>query len=457
MAMESLPLPPTSARGLDQQQQQRRLQQFLDRGRVPPRERRPERATNDVADILGARPLLKNHVYVNKPHFYDAHDINGSTSMELHPKNWRAGTDDRFRQLPIEGTTSQPAGFHTDRVVNPLEPNYKLPSFIKAPPLEPKFLRDSYNVSDIEGTSIKTRNIQHPRDGLKVDDIAGTQCGWLPRHKRGLRENPPRDILNVQDITNVDFRSSRVTNVLNPVYTVNGMTFADDPLSRPLIQHPKRDKPSYALTTNDIEGACCADPATAIVAGIVMAHRRNYRDTNVTQDITGARADTLLHSIRSTRRVDPNAPLYSALDGSRVDASAISVGKSIVFADLVHQHELLEAAHKRDDGEVKPYAVSGVGNVGLLGSANRDRDKKPPGAKRVSIYGDNDPPPRTAPVNVAKMKTDLMPAITGGRSKLSKPAKPASVLGGAKDGRTRNERKQAEVRRDEIKLVRELN
>jgi hypothetical protein len=131
MALE--PLPPTSARGLDQQQ--RRLQQFLDRDRKPPPQRRPDRPTNSVADILGARPLLKNHVFVNKPHFYDAHDIKGSSSLELHPKNWRAGSDDRFKQLPIEGTTSQPAGFRTDRVVNPLDPSYKLPSFTKAPPV----------------------------------------------------------------------------------------------------------------------------------------------------------------------------------------------------------------------------------------------------------------------------------------------------------------------------------
>ncbi|GMF47008.1 unnamed protein product [Phytophthora fragariaefolia] len=231
------------------------------------------------------------------------------------------------------------------------------------------------------------------------------------------------------------------------------MTFGDDPLSRPLIQHPKRDKPSYVLKTDDIEGASCADPATAIVAGIVMANRRNFRDTNVTEDITGAKADTLLHSIRSTRRVDPNAPLYSALDGSRVDASAISTGKSIVFADLVHQHELLEAAYKRNDGEVKPYIVSSVGNVGLLGSAHRDQEQRPPGAKRVPLYDED--PPRTAPVNVAKMKTDLMPAITGGKSKPPKPLK--ATGGGAKDGRSRNERKQAAARREEIKLVRELS
>ncbi|POM60834.1 hypothetical protein PHPALM_30256 [Phytophthora palmivora] len=264
-------------------------------------------------------------MYINKPHFYDVHDIKGSTSMELHPKNWRAGSDDRFKQLPIEGTTSHPAGFHTNRVVNPLEPNYKLPSFTKAPSVEPKFLRDSYNVSDIEGTSIKIRDIQHPRDGLKLNDIAGAQAGWLPRHKRGLRENPPRDILNVTDITNVDFKSSRVTNVLNPVYSVNGMTIADDPLSRPLAQHPKRDKPNFTLRTDDIDGAGCSDPATAIVAGIIMSKRRDFRDTNVTSDITGAKADTLLHSIRSTRHIDPISPKYSGLDGSRVDSSAISI------------------------------------------------------------------------------------------------------------------------------------
>ncbi|KUF88570.1 hypothetical protein AM587_10007869 [Phytophthora nicotianae] len=450
MAME--PLPPTSAEGLDHQQQQRQLQYFMDRGRVPPPKRNPDRVTNDVTDIRGTRPLLKNHMYVNKPHFYDVHDIKGSTSMELHPKNWRAGSEDRFKQLPIEGTTSRPAGFRTERVVNPLQPNYKLPSFTKAPPIEPKFLRDSYNVSDIEGTSIKVRDIQHPRDGLKLDDIAGAQAGWLPRHKRGLREHPPRDILNVQDITNVDFKSSRVTNVLNPVYTVNGMTVSDDPLSQPLKQHPKRDKPSYALKTDDIEGASCTDPATAVVAGIVMAHRRNYRDTNITSDISGAKADTLVHSIRSTRRVDPNAPQYSALDGSRVDSSAISVGKSIVFADLVHEHEELEAAYKRKHTEVKPYVVSGVGNVGLVGSANRNREKRPPSSKQT-----NEKPPSTAPVNAAKTKTDLTPTITGGTKTSTQALKPSSAPGRANTGRTRNEWKQEEARREEIQLVRELS
>jgi hypothetical protein len=46
---------------------------------------------------------------------------------------------------------------------------------------------------------------------MRLDDIPGSQVGWLPLHKRALREHPPRDILDVADIINVDFKSSRVT------------------------------------------------------------------------------------------------------------------------------------------------------------------------------------------------------------------------------------------------------
>lgn len=93
-------------------QQQQRLQQFLARERQPPA-KPPLRTTNDVSDILGARPLLKDHVFVNKPHFYDAHDIRGSVSKELHPKNRRVGDDDRFKQLPIEGLCGTDGSFAT--------------------------------------------------------------------------------------------------------------------------------------------------------------------------------------------------------------------------------------------------------------------------------------------------------------------------------------------------------
>lgn len=120
---------------MEMEQQTRRLQQFLSKDRVVPPPRSPNRLTNDVSDIDGARPLLKAHVYTHKPHFYEPQDIRGSSSMQLHPTHRRVGDDDRFKQLPIEGSWSDPAGFKTKRVVNPLMPEYHLPSFKSAPPV----------------------------------------------------------------------------------------------------------------------------------------------------------------------------------------------------------------------------------------------------------------------------------------------------------------------------------
>lgn len=115
-------------------QQQKRLQQFIDHERLPPA-RPPTHVTNDVSDITGAKPVLKNYMCIHRPHFHDTQDIQGSGSKELHPKHRRVGSDDRFKQLPIEGTSPQPSGFRTNRVCNPMDPNYHLPSFKEAPPV----------------------------------------------------------------------------------------------------------------------------------------------------------------------------------------------------------------------------------------------------------------------------------------------------------------------------------
>ncbi|KAJ0395635.1 hypothetical protein P43SY_003291 [Pythium insidiosum] len=406
-------------------QQPERLKAFLAHERPPPA-KPPTHTTNDVSDIAGARPLLKDHVYVNKPHFHEPSDIAGSCSKELHP---------RHRSSP------QPSGFRTNRVVNPMQPEYKLPSFQAAPPLIPKFLRDSYDVSDIAGTSFRPKIIANPRSpmrvshatGLEQDDIAGAQAGWLPFHKRGMREHPPRDILDVADIVNVDFKSSRVTDVLNPVYKVNGMTYQDDALSHPKLLHPQRDKPSYALQTADIAGANPFDASKTVVGGIPNEKRRHFRQTNRTDDITGATADTVLHSIRSNRRVDPTWPEYVALDGQRVDSTAMSVARSIVFADLIRTHDRQDVQGD-DDGEPAPYVVAGIANIGLTGGTN---DRRARGLK--------DKPRRrsTAPA-----------VVLTGEAKRSTAAPPASSTHSSRVSPA--ERKQMQERREEIQLVREL-
>jgi hypothetical protein len=154
---------------------------------------------------------VKNRAYFHKAHFFDPHDIPGTTSKELHPHNRRIGAIDLIKQSPVEGAQSRHQGFHTKRVVNPLQPEYPLPSFVPVQPVEPKFLRDGFDVSDIKGTSPKKVVLEHPRETMKLDDIPGSQAGWVPRSKRGMKASPPRNILDVHDIVNVGFKSKRVT------------------------------------------------------------------------------------------------------------------------------------------------------------------------------------------------------------------------------------------------------
>lgn len=171
-------------------------------------------------------------------------------------------------------------------------------------------------------------------------------------------------------------------------------------------------------------------------------NRRNFRAINATDDIVGAKADTFLHSIRSNRRVDPNLPNYTALDGQKVDSSAVSVGKSIVFASLIQEHDIV---WKRDgDGKDNaPYVVASVGNVGLSGHHNVEKEKG--GAARRSTT----PTPLSnsggGPVASSSSRGVAGGGTPGGGSR-----------GGNSSRLTPAEKKQVMSRQEEIRLVREL-
>lgn len=161
-------------------------------------------------------------------------------------------------------------------------------------------------------------------------------------------------------------------------------------------------------------------------------NRRHFRHINATEDIVGAKADTFVHTIRSNRRVDPNVPAYTALNGQRVDSSAVSVGKSIVFAELIKDHEMVW----KKDNATKPYVVAGVGNVGLTAVP----DKKEKGGARRS----------TAPTQTVG---------GGGGSSSDHPRTGGTPGADAKSSNrmTPAEKKQIVSRQAEIQLVRELS
>ena len=113
-------------------------------------------------DIQGAKPKSLYSPYINKPVY----------------SNTTAG---------IDKSSPQSSHLKTNRIVNPLTPEYKLPSSPLQEPFMRKFLRNSLDVSDIQGTS-----------------------------SYRLLRNVIRNPLDVSDI----IKTKRITNPLNPEYII---------------------------------------------------------------------------------------------------------------------------------------------------------------------------------------------------------------------------------------------
>ena len=139
------------------------------------------KAINDISDIDGARTGPKY------PHFYNKtqpsqSDVPGSTSKAL---TWSRNVRDNSLYIDdIEGTrhTIKDRMMQTKRHVNPLTPDYPLPSFQSAEHPVPKFIKDPLHHDDIDGSTIKPKKQFATRDILAVDDIEGARPNWKPRH-----------------------------------------------------------------------------------------------------------------------------------------------------------------------------------------------------------------------------------------------------------------------------------
>lgn len=120
--------------------------------------------------------------YHNKPCFFGTGDIEGAQPKRAHQ---RRVPGDNLRVSDIDGASVliKDKFLHTKRHEDPLQPNYKLPSCKLVPPTEPKFVKDSMSVDDIDGTRSSVKTVYQARDTLKISDIEGSSAGWKPRHQ----------------------------------------------------------------------------------------------------------------------------------------------------------------------------------------------------------------------------------------------------------------------------------
>ncbi|KAG6548845.1 hypothetical protein Mapa_009607 [Marchantia paleacea] len=132
------------------------------------------------ADLEKSTPSVLIPEHVNKPcTILEAKDIKGASS---HPKNMKVGNEARD--------------------TNPMEPLYSLPSYVEPWIPLPKFLRDSLNVGDIQGTRPSSRHKRLERGSqLSVSDIEGCCPGWRPFHRRKFGKEARNLCLEVEDIS----------------------------------------------------------------------------------------------------------------------------------------------------------------------------------------------------------------------------------------------------------------
>lgn len=100
--------------------------------------------------------------------------------------------DMRYTTADIEGSQPRINKMITTRAgkTNPLVPKYQIPNYVEEKPLETKFIRDTLNTNDIEGTHAKTyrkqkqeykienqetkKKVFNNGNPLNVKDIEGT-------------------------------------------------------------------------------------------------------------------------------------------------------------------------------------------------------------------------------------------------------------------------------------------
>eukprot|EP01032_Pedospumella_encystans_P031072 gene31072-35066_t len=259
-----------------------------------------EKKINDISDIDGSRSGPKYQHYFNKPQFLQS-DVQGSTSKAL---SWGRNVRDNSLYIDdIDGTrhSIKDRMMRTGRHVDPLAPNYALPSYVPAEDPPTKFIKDPQNHSDIEGSFSKTKKYFATRDTMRIDDISGTR----PKQLRGSLDPGSMGYTGPEisaPTHRFKDRTTRVTDPNNPQYHVNGMDYADDKYTKP--KQPKAYiADNHLLQTKDITGATPGFKDTRF-------ERREIRNINYIADIEGAHADSIKHSIVTNRQSNPMAPVY---------------------------------------------------------------------------------------------------------------------------------------------------
>jgi len=317
----------------------------IPRGKVP--YLKDEDRSMKTNDIQGGRPTYKSLRYLQKP------DLSVGCTDTEHPggqaRTYYPGMDRRPRDLSLTTADIEYAQAKREkkgnRHVDPVAPNYELPSCHARPATPNRFSgRHTNDISDIEKSCSKVRipDRNYARDPNDASDIEYASANY---HERNVRR-PPRDqdrsrSHNVRDITDTKKVHSRCSNPLDPVYTVptSGVTSlpaeyteemgriqrapnTGDKIgfvqgSKPRKLHWDNGEPHFSLLREDIAGTV---PQRWVGATPFNVYDHpdvkpviSFHDPH---DIPGAQVGTLRKGLDGNKRfTNPLQPQYEMLDG----------------------------------------------------------------------------------------------------------------------------------------------
>jgi hypothetical protein len=202
--------------------------------------------TDDIPDAQHV-PTIR----VTRNLMLDTSDIAGTSSKPMFDKS--KPPVDLLRVNDIDGSRPRIVRQlpHSNRCLNPVDPQYNLPSKPEEVIPPPKFIRDHMYNGDVEGAQpAPLFSSKPPRDIMRIDDVVGTSP---VRCIREVKREP--DSFNVKDINNDGiFKTTRTVDPLNPVYFYDGQWIRSEDFGKARPPKTPHAGPDRRLVVADIDG-----------------------------------------------------------------------------------------------------------------------------------------------------------------------------------------------------------
>ncbi|MCQ2820692.1 MAG: hypothetical protein MJ252_25795 [archaeon] len=298
-------------------------------------------------DIKGSSPRNIGF-YSEKPDFTTTNeDIEKSSPKELFLPNNKPNYNISNRD--IEGTI--PIGHRstikTNRHLNPLNPCYSLPSSgLKEMPYEErKFLRNTLDISDIEGAKPKKSLKCPPRDNINK---VPKEITYFRNKKYIITEAK-----DYKDVYGKKFFSKRHTDPIDPEYTLDygdgeiyryGKIEGNKPETFKKVNEDRRGGYNY-LSNRDI---IYSQPhSVSFLQKYYIENKKPFKYSP--EDIEGSHTGSLVTGIKTKRNINPLDPDYQFI-GRSMDVEELRKNKKEL--NLKEENNLKENIPKSPSPEV---------------------------------------------------------------------------------------------------------